>query len=77
LTSLSNVLPLHLKQTFPPIIGIFTEGEGDGIESRLPLRIFSTLYDSYESKDKMLIKLSSPMKQKEKSKANNMYVKCY
>ena len=29
----SNVLPLHLKQTFPPKIGIFTEGEGDGFES--------------------------------------------
>ena len=38
-----NVLPLHLKQTFPPIIGIFTKGEGDGIESRLPFKIFSTL----------------------------------
>ena len=38
----SNVLPLHLKQTFPPIIWIFTEG--DGIESRLPFRIFHTLY---------------------------------
>ena len=43
LTSPSNVLPLHLKQTFPPIIWIFTEGEGDGIKSRLPLKIFSTL----------------------------------
>ena len=30
-----DALPLHLKQTFPPIIWIFTEGEGDGIESRL------------------------------------------
>ena len=40
----SNVLPLHLKQTFPPIIWIFTEGEGDeGIKSRLPSKIFSTL----------------------------------
>ena len=39
----SNVLPLHLKQTFPPIIWICTEGEGDGIESRLPFKIFSTL----------------------------------
>ena len=39
----SIVLPLHLKQTFPPIIWIFTEGEGDGIKSRLPLKIFSTL----------------------------------
>ena len=43
LTSPSNVLPLHFKQTFPPIIWIFTEGEGDGIESRLPFKIFSTL----------------------------------
>ena len=43
LTRPSNVLPLHLKQTFPPINWIFTEGEGDGIESRLPFKIFSTL----------------------------------
>ena len=41
LTTPSNVLPLHLKQTFPPIIWIFTEG--DGIKSRLPFKIFSTL----------------------------------
>ena len=41
LTTPSNVLPLHFKQTFPPIIQIFTEG--DGIESRLPFKIFSTL----------------------------------
>ena len=34
---------LHLKQTSLPIIWIFTEGEGDGIESRLPLEIFSIL----------------------------------
>ena len=27
----SNGLPLHLKQTNPLIIWIFTEGEGDGI----------------------------------------------
>ena len=43
LTTPSNVLPLHLKQTFPPIICIFTEDEGDGIESRLPFKICSTL----------------------------------
>ena len=36
-------MPLHLKQTFPPLIWIFFEGEGDGIESRLPFKIFSTL----------------------------------
>ena len=34
---------LHLKQTFLPIILIFTEGEGDGIKTRLPFKIFSTL----------------------------------
>ena len=42
LTMPKNVLPLHLKQTFPPIIWIFTKGEGDGndgIESRLPFKI--------------------------------------
>ena len=44
LTMASNVLPLHLKLTFPPIIWIFTEGGGDGIESRLPFKIFSTLH---------------------------------
>ena len=43
LTTPSNVLPLHLKQTFPPIIWIFTEGKGDGIKFRLPFKIFSTL----------------------------------
>ena len=43
LTTPSNVLPLHLKETFPPIIWIFHEGEGDGIYSRLPFKIFSTL----------------------------------
>ena len=43
LTMPSNVLPLHLKQTFPPIIWIFTEGKGDGIESRLLFKVFSTL----------------------------------
>ena len=39
LTSPSNVLPYYLKETFPPIIWIFTEGKGDEIKSRL----FSTL----------------------------------
>ena len=43
MTTPSNVLPLHLKQTFLPIIWIFSEGEGDGIESRLPFKISSTL----------------------------------
>ena len=31
-----------IKQTFLPIIWIFTKGEGDAIESRLPFKIFST-----------------------------------
>ena len=43
LTTPSNVLPLHLKQIFPPII--FTEG--DGIKSRLSFKIFSTLQSTY------------------------------
>ena len=43
LSSPINVLPYCLKQTFPPIIWIFNEGEGDGIESNLPFKIFPTL----------------------------------
>ena len=35
LTSPSNILPYYLKDNFLLIIWIFTEGEGDGIESRL------------------------------------------
>jgi hypothetical protein len=42
LTTPGNVLPLHPKQIFPPIIWIFTKGKGDGIEFRLPFKIFST-----------------------------------
>ena len=46
-----NVLPLHLKQNFQPMIWIFTEIEGDKIKFRLLIKIFSTLlpiiwYDS-------------------------------
>ena len=51
LTTPSNVLPLHLKQTFPPIIWIFTEGEGDGIKSRLFFKIFSTLQIFFSSEN--------------------------
>ena len=43
LTMPSNVLPFRLKQTFLPIILIFTEGAGDEIESRLPFKIFFTI----------------------------------
>ena len=43
LTIPSNVLSSHLKQTFPPIIWIFTQDEGDWIESRLSPWIFYTL----------------------------------
>ena len=40
----SNVLPLKsLKQTFPPMIWICTEGRGDGIKSRWPFKIFFSL----------------------------------
>ena len=41
LTMPSNVLTLHLKQSFPSIILNFTEG--DGIKSRLSFKMFSTL----------------------------------
>ena len=47
----SNVLPLHLKETFPPIIWILTEGEGDEIKSRLPFKIFSTLQKKKKSSE--------------------------
>ena len=43
LTIPGNALLLHLKQTFLSIIWIFTEVEGDRIESRLPFKVFSTL----------------------------------
>ena len=33
MTTSSNVLPLHLEQTFPSVILIFTEGEVDGIQA--------------------------------------------
>ena len=39
----SDVLPLRLKEIFPLIIWIFTEGEGDEIEFWLPFKIFSAL----------------------------------
>ena len=39
LSSPSNVLPLHLNQTLLPMIWIFIEGEGDGIQSRLPFKL--------------------------------------
>ena len=61
LTMPSNVLLLHLKQTFPPIIWIFTEGKGDGIISRLPFEIFSTLTNTQYRKinDFILLSLDS------------------
>ena len=45
----SNVLPLHPKQTFPPVIWIFT-----GIKSRLTFKIFSTLFKSLKNTLKKL-----------------------
>ena len=48
----SNVLPLPLKQIFPPKIWIFTEG--DGIESRLPFIIFSTLPEQAQLAEEMV-----------------------
>ena len=59
LTSPSIVLPLHHKQTFPPIIWIFTEVEGDGIKSRLSFKIFSTLTTIARVKNTCPLTLSS------------------
>ena len=53
-TKPSNVLPLSLKKTFPPIIWIFTEGEGDGIESGLSSLAF-LLYTTKHKKARTLI----------------------
>ena len=50
LTTPSNVLPKHLRQTLDPIIWIYTEGVGDEIQSRLPFKIFSTLMVIIQSK---------------------------
>ena len=65
LTTSSNVLPLNLKQTFPPIMWIFNEGEGDGIESRLPFNMFITCVLNAEKKDP-LQKIGNSLKTKSK-----------
>ena len=44
-------MPLHLKQTFPPLIWIFAEAEGDWIKSRLPFNFFSTLATKRKADD--------------------------
>ena len=49
LTMPSDVLPLHLKETFPPIIWIFTEG--DRIKIRLLFKVFSTLTNIFLIRD--------------------------
>ena len=56
LTMPNIVLPLHLKQTFLPIIWIFTEGEGDRIKSRLPSKIF---FYFKMTKEKFICKIQS------------------
>ena len=53
LTTPSNVLLLHLKQTLPPIIWIFTEG--DRIESRLPFKLFSSLLSCCQRNTKIKV----------------------
>ena len=58
--TLLGVLPLCLQQTFPPIIWIFAEG--DGIESRLPFKIFFTLLKSYFENKNFAIFRGSDMK---------------
>ena len=55
LTSTSNALPLNLKEPFPTIIWIFTKSEGNGIKSRLPFKIFSTLQSNSKRRLKILL----------------------
>ena len=55
----SNVLPLQTKQYFLPIIWIFYEDEGDGIEFRLPLKIFYFKMINYGLDHHFLLRLSS------------------
>jgi hypothetical protein len=62
LTSPSNVLPLHLKQIFLPVIPIFTKGEDDGIKTMLPFKIFSTLTNLLEKANKTLMTPAKPLK---------------
>ena len=58
LTMSNNLLLIHLKQTFPLIIWIFIESEGDGIQFRLPFKKLLSI--------KLLVKLYISTKQKEK-----------
>ena len=47
------------QANFPALIWIFTEGEGDGIKSRLPFKIFSTLREkSIKTKKKMFARIA-------------------
>jgi hypothetical protein len=58
----------QVKFTFLPIIQIFTEGEGDGIESRKSYQIFSTLsYHRQNNQEDKLYCRSSLLCPKQKS----------
>ena len=59
LTMPSNVLPLCLKQTFPPTIWTFIEGEGDEIESTLSsnLNLFNFIWLYLPIKKKLPINI--------------------
>ena len=46
--------------TFPPIVWILTEGEGDGMESRLSSQIFSTLLFKTNQRNKFYISSAFP-----------------
>ena len=56
-TMTSNIFAIHLNQTFLPIILIFTEGEGDGIKSRLPLRYFLFYIKNFIFEQQILTRL--------------------
>ena len=60
LTRPRNVLSLHLKQTFPPIIWTFIEG--DGINFRLAFKIFSTFNEGIKMNPKKLSHASTTIR---------------
>jgi hypothetical protein len=76
LTTPSNVLLLHLKQTFLHIIWIFTEGEGDGIKSRLPLKkilLYSFDQPNVNPHSILITQFSRQLKKKQPERNLNLF----
>ena len=59
LTTPSNVMPLHPKHTFLTIIRILSEGDGNGIESRLSFKFTQIFKKSRSEKVKFFKKVAT------------------